>query len=580
MLDTGVIKKVYQDQDSSQAPFTIEIVHIKPIALSDGAMKYRLVVADGEWQCQGFAEGLALEKMQREGVDRYAVIKVLDYSLMEANTRQLMVVKDFDLVNLHGEKLNMRDLKSISDAVKVPQKQSPSPAPSRPAPSAGGRKVMAIEAISPYANTWTIKARVSFKLDMRTWTNQKGTGKLITIHFLDELDEIRATAFNETAERAEKELQEGKVYYLSKALVKAANKKFNTLANAYELTLERDSVWEECFDTVDVPKINYNFVKLDQIQNLEVGTVVDVIGVLKDVGDEYTITSKTNNTFSKRNLSIVDQSGFAIEVGLWNQTAKTFAVPSGLVVAFKLCKIGEFNGQRSLSLAQAGSFMADPDSPELYLLKGWYDNEGKSSNFTELKRERGGGWTEERKTIQEAVDENLGRSEKPDYFTIRALVSYLRTKGTFAYPACPNEVEFNSRKSTCNRKLVEEGGQWRCERCDQTFDAPTYRYVLSVSLLDELGQVWATFFDAEGTQLVGKTANEMMELIHNTSEENHEVTAVWELVVWKEFLFRIKARLDSYNDQERVRYQVVQMAPVDYDKDSVQLATELEKLLL
>ena len=76
-------------------------------------------------------------------------------------------------------------------------------------------------------------------------------------------------------------LEEGKVYYISKARVAAARKKFNTLSHPYELTFDKDTEITECFDESDVPKLNFNFVKLDQVQNLEANAIIDVLGALK-----------------------------------------------------------------------------------------------------------------------------------------------------------------------------------------------------------------------------------------------------------------------------------------------------------
>lgn len=101
--------------------------------------------------------------------------------------------------------------------------------------------VYPIETLSPYQNKWTIKARVSYKSDIKTWTNQKGTGKLFTVHFLDESGEIRATGFNDQCDQLYEVLQEGQIYYVSQCKVNMAKKQFSTLSNEYELMFERDT---------------------------------------------------------------------------------------------------------------------------------------------------------------------------------------------------------------------------------------------------------------------------------------------------------------------------------------------------
>jgi len=103
-----------------------------------------------------------------------------------------------------------------------------------------------IEALSPYAHKWTIKARVTHKGDIKTWHNKNGEGKLFSVNFLDESGEIRATGFNDAVDQWYEMLQEGSVYYVSAPCrVQLAKKQFSNVNNDYELTFEKDTVIEK-----------------------------------------------------------------------------------------------------------------------------------------------------------------------------------------------------------------------------------------------------------------------------------------------------------------------------------------------
>ena len=103
-----------------------------------------------------------------------------------------------------------------------------------------------IEALSPYAHRWTIKARCTNRSDIKTWHKQTSEGKLFSVNLMDESGEIRATGFNESVDNLYDLFHEDGVYYISSPCrVQIAKKQFSNLNNDYELTFERDTVVEK-----------------------------------------------------------------------------------------------------------------------------------------------------------------------------------------------------------------------------------------------------------------------------------------------------------------------------------------------
>lgn len=570
--------------------------------------RYRLVLSDGKYSIQGLLDSRCNAYLEANGFTKYSIVTIKQFTIAKTLKRILLIsdlVVDVpkaerisaDLVSLdtYFDQNPHEDIATGVVGSNTPQKSN---TPQPPALSNHGsngssyqmpnqqtrgpeRPVNPIESLSPYQNNWTIKGRVSYKGEIRTWSNSRGEGKLFNVNFLDESDEIRATAFNDMAEKFYNFLEEGKVYYVTKARIQQAKPKFSHLSHPYELSLDRDTDITECFDTADVPKINFNFTKLDHIQNAEKDSILDVIGVIKTVNDVFQITAKsTGKPFNRRNITIVDDSNFAIDVGLWNATAVDFAVPAGSVIALKGVKVQDFGG-RSLSLTHAGSILNNPDIPEAYQLKGWYDHKGINENFQSMKVESGGGDTiSKRKTIAEAELMDLGAGEKPDYFATKATINYFKTDN-FAYPACNNEVNVSARGPTsCNRKVIQESdGSWRCERCNLTFPEPHYRYILNCSIMDHTGQIWATLFDNEAKTLFKMSAGELIELKEREINDVHDFAKLVSTITMKEFAFRLRAKQENYNGNMRVRYNVVGISDVDFNAESVHLADQLEKVL-
>ena len=428
-----------------------------------------------------------------------------------------------------------------------PQTQQQSrPQTSRPngASSTSHGNIYPIEALSPYAHKWTIRARCTYKGDIRTWHKSTGEGKLFSCNFLDESGEIRATGFNAECDALNPIIQEGGVYYVSAPCqVKIANRKFSNLNHDYELTFESGTVVEKAEDQDSAPKVKYNFVQLSDIANCEKDSTIDTIGVLKEVAETSQITSKTTGKpYDKRDLTICDQSQFQIRLTIWGNSATNFEITEGSVVAFKGVKVSDFNG-RSLSLLSSGSMAADPQIDEAYRLKGWYDAQGSGETFAShanVMGATGGGRNDKYKTIAEVKEEQLGMSEQADYFTLKATIVYIKADSTIAYPACQSEG--------CNKKVTNtDQDKWTCERCDRSYPAPEWRYVVSVNVSDWTGSFYLNCFDEVGRQVFGMTANELVELKENDDAKYKECVAEATLRTW---VWRCRAKMDTYQEQQ------------------------------
>ena len=134
---------------------------------------------------------------------------------------------------------------------RPPGKTQPQSLPARSnAPTSGSHAtIYPIEALSPYAHKWTIKARCTHKSEIKTWHNKNGEGKLFSVNLLDESGEIRGTGFKEQCDALYDIFQEGGVYYISAPCrVQLAKKQFTNLSNDYELTFENATLVEKVFE--------------------------------------------------------------------------------------------------------------------------------------------------------------------------------------------------------------------------------------------------------------------------------------------------------------------------------------------
>ncbi|PAN16851.1 hypothetical protein PAHAL_3G091100 [Panicum hallii] len=450
-----------------------------------------------------------------------------------------------------------------------------------PATKNEATRAVPVAQLNPYQERWTIKARVTSKTDLRHYTNNKGPGKVFSFHLLDaQGGEIRATCFNVQADQFFDLIEVDKVYLISRGSLKPAQKKFNPLNHEYEITVDfRTSIEVFPSDDSSIPRQQYNFHQISEIENIEVGSIVDLVGIVTSVCPSATITRRDGSEAQKRTLQLKDMSGRSVEVTLWGKYCDAEGqklqslCDSGLnpVLALKSVRVTEFSG-RSVSTISSTQLKIDPDFPEADKLRHWYAREGKTAACVSLSAASSMGRTDIRKAVVQIKDENLGRSEKPDWITVKGAISHVNTE-SFCYPACTLEV--NGRP--CNKKVINNGdGTWLCERCDQRLQKCEYRYLLQCQIQDHTGLTYANAFHESGVEILGYSAEEL----YNIKEEDAEQFAeIIQGVRWQQFLFKLKVYEETFNDEQRVKCQISKAEKLDLSRECSYLLKAIGALL-
>ncbi|CAN7938762.1 unnamed protein product [Ixodes hexagonus] len=435
--------------------------------------------------------------------------------------------------------------------------------------------VLPICSLTPYQNKWTIRARVTNKSPVRTWSNARGDGKLFSMDLLDESGEIRATAFNAECDRFYDLVEVNKVYYISRASLKTANPKFTSLKNEFEMSFTQETAMTLCDEVVsNIPTLQFNFVPIRRLQEINKDSVVvNVIGVCKSVGSLQTVVRRTNNQeLKKRDISLVDRSSAEVSLTLWGDEAEKFDASNNPVVAVKGARVSDFGGV-SLSMIGGSLLQLNPDIPESHALCGWYSNEGASLQTQSLSVRGGGfdGASASWKHLSQAKQQKLGFGDRPDFFSCKASVAIVR-KENCLYKACPSE--------RCNKKVVNlENGLFRCEKCDAQTPEFKWRLIVSAHLSDFSAGQWVTCFGAEAEQLLGNTAQELGGYFESGDERFEEAVND---AAFKTFIFRLRTKMETYNDESRLKTSVVSITPVnyvDYTKKLLKDIVEFEKVL-
>jgi len=428
-------------------------------------------------------------------------------------------------------------------------------------------RITPINALNPYQTRWKIKARVTAKTDLKHFASARGPEKVFSFDLLDaQGGEVRAICFNLQADQYFELIEVGKVYLISKGLSKPAQK-FNPLNTDYEiLVVHRTSIEIYCGDESSFSMQHYNFRQIREIENMEIGDFVDLVGIVTSVGPSIIMKRKDGTEAKKRTLQLKDMSGRSVQIIFWGKFVDAEGKQlqllsdsvSNPILALKGGRISDFSG-RSVVTISSTQLKVNPDVPVAERLKQWYMAGGKIAPCVSLSQDVSSiSRIYVHKTIAHIKDENLGRSDKPDFITVRAVISHVRDDN-FCYPACT--LEFNGKR--CNKKVTRNGDwTWYCGRCNESFENCEYRYLLMCQIMDHTGSTFATAFQEAGEAIVGYTAHELF-IIRNVDQDEARFTEIMEAVLGRKYLFKLTIKEETFNSEQHVKANIVSVEKLD-----------------
>ncbi|CAM8946698.1 unnamed protein product [Rhodiola kirilowii] len=444
-------------------------------------------------------------------------------------------------------------------------------------------RIIPIAVLTPYTGRWTIKARVTAKGELRHYNNARGDGKVFSFDLLDsDGGEIRVTCFNAVADQFYNTIEPGRVYVISKGILKPAQKNYNHLRNDHEIFLESTSTVQPCLeDDTSIPKQQFHFCPISDIECKDNNSVVDVIGIVSSVSPLSSIMRKNGTETQRRTLQLKDMSGRSVEVTLWGgfcsgegQTLQNMCDAGDFpILALKAGRVSDFSG-KSLGTISSSQLLIEPDFPEAHRLKEWFHKEGRSAPVISISRESSTmGRMEVRKTISQIKSERLGTSEKPDWITVSGTICFIKLDN-FCYTACP----INIGDRPCSKKVTNNGdGKWRCERCDQSVDECDYRYILQFQIQDHTGLTYVTAFQECAEELLGISAKELFHL-KNEEHDDEKCADIVSKVLLERFLFKLKVKEETYSDESRVKSTVIKADKLNFTSEFKHLVDSMSKL--
>ncbi|KII66498.1 Replication protein A 70 kDa DNA-binding subunit [Thelohanellus kitauei] len=426
--------------------------------------------------------------------------------------------------------------------------------------------------------SWVIRAFVKFKTSVKTYQNSKGNGTYFNVSFVDESGEISATCFNECVELFYDKLESKKLCFISEAFLKPATNQYTGINNENEMILNSNIVINKCFDQIEFPRNKYNFIKIDKIAQLpkdfSLGNnqfLSDVIGLINEIGELQAIQKKDSAiTKQKRDLKIVDDSGYSITVTLWaEQAIRASDYSLNSILALKAAKISDFKGY-SLSVSAATDFEYNPDLPEAKHLVSWFKSLSENMQYISVRditSTFAGLYEPPFITLNEIYSFQNLSSNKSKYAQVIAMFESFNNANPI-YKAC--------KTANCHKKVEEIGPKmYFCKRCNTEFDDYIPMFLATGTIVDATSSYWVQFFSEHIETMVGSTPVDA-----ERAQKNNR--AIFDEIMgrprFKRFVFWLRLKLENYKCQTQIQAKCVSLRLIDFVTDGRVLIEKIKKL--
>jgi replication factor A1 len=445
-----------------------------------------------------------------------------------------------------------------------------------------GKYYTPLSLLTTFSKDFQILVRVLKKSDLKTFNSSpnKSGGTLFSFNVLDEEgNEMQVTCFNKAVQKFYNTIAENKIFEITGGYVKINNQKFTSVKSEYKIVIDENSQVVEKMDDGSIQHQKYNFVKINQLAQVPLYSVVDCIGYVLEVGDLILKNTKNGEQPMKK-IVLVDTSDSKIEFTLWRVFAHR-EVLQNQVIALKNVKVGEFNG-RNISTFEESGVLVDPsmmkEAAELRLYIETCPRE-KIDTFKNISLPTEKAAPEDKaapsvlfiKDVLDMIDDVINDDKLP-ISRIKATVTQMMHNDKNFYGGCED--------IRCKKKLSKDTYNWSCISCNKSYDKPTYYYTLSIRVKDCSSEHWIDIFGNVAEKLLKITAEDYKDLLQERDQfKLQEITSAIE---FKTFYFYVKPKLHFYNSVPKKKlyaYKIEVVDPVVESKRLIKsMSSELAKI--
>ena len=439
-----------------------------------------------------------------------------------------------------------------------------------------------LKQLTTFSRDFIIFIRVTKKSEIKTFetrNNSMGTGSQGKLFYFIVLDrdgnEMQCTCFNKAVDKFFDVIEEDQVYEIKGGYVKLNDKKYTKIKSDYKIVLDENSKITKKIDNGIIKKNNMTIVKIKDIQNMNLYSIVDLCVVVLNVGEKM-IKNTRNGSQPLKKIVVGDVSKYKIEISLWRVHSDT-NVKFGDILLINNVKIGEYKG-RTLTSFDETCIKINPPKTNEYVheleefiqkndIKGeWLDLENTTEIKHENKEENENYTSVHIRDVLESLDdyEDVSNLSK-----VTAIVTQILHNEKNYYLGCSDR--------NCKRKLKfeEDTDEYVCPNCRKSTKTPTYYYTLSLRVKDASPEYWIDIFGKTAESIMKCTAEEYKDILESRNEE--KLKEITHKVEFKVFNFWVKPKIQTYNTVSKKKLYAYRIEPYNEKSEAHKLVKYLLK---
>ena len=440
-----------------------------------------------------------------------------------------------------------------------------------------------LKQLTTFSRDFIIFIRVTKKSEIKTFEtrnnnmNSSNQGKLFYFIVLDrDGNEMQCTCFNKAVDKFYDIIEEDQLYEIKGGYVKINDKKYTRIKSDYKIVLDENSKITKKIDNGTIKKNNMSIIRIKDIQNMNLYSIVDLCVVVLNVGEKM-IKNTRNGSQPLKKIIVGDVSKYKIEISLWRVHSDT-KVKFGDILLINNVKIGEYKG-RTLTTFDETCIKINPPETNEYVkeleefirkdeLKGEFlDLENNSEIKNEKNREENENYCSVHiRDVLESLDD---LDDVHNLSKITATVTQILHNEKNYYMGCSDR--------NCKRKLKLEGDgdEYICPNCRKSTKNPTYYYTLSLRVKDASTEYWIDIFGKTAESIMKCSAEEYKDFLKNRDEE--KLKELTQGIEFKVFNFWVKPKLQTYNTISKKKLYAYRIEPYNEKNEAHKLVKYLQK---